>query len=225
MARLIETAQRVFDLYEQNYAPNDRFLDIDDFKFHIATTYSTMLDKQFQMERKAGRGETGFSNVEISAQWMVEEVLTIEHDEAEDRLIAKTKQPVMSFRWDAASNALQGIHSYGANKHAIYRKLSLHERKFKQVLPVIANRVLFYLNTSQEIVFWWAQKGEKIKVQYIPAVVGIENDCLLADSIADEIVATLDLMFKSKNGNFIQKIDNQNPNAPVPQVVGPAAGK
>lgn len=217
MARLIETAQRVFDLYEQNYAPNDRFLDINDFKFHIATIYTTMLDKQFQVERKAGKAESGFANVEITAQWMIEDPLTIEYNEAEEKYFAKTKQPVLGFRWDAVAGSLQGIRSQG-NPKTLYRKVSLHEREFFAQLPTVADRVFFYLNQQQEIVFKKATVGAKIKAQYIPAVVGQQNDCLLADSIADEIVATLELMFKSKSGNFIDKLDDQNPNNPTPQI-------
>ncbi len=217
MATLIETAQRVFDLYEQNYAPNDRFLDLDDFKFHIATTYSTMLDKQFQIERKAGKTETGFSNVELTAQWMVEEKTAVEYEEKEGKYFAKLKQPVLGFRWDTTANALEGI--IGIGKSAIlYRKVSLQEKKFWDQLPAVGDRAFYYLNKPQEIIFRKATTGAEIKVQYVPAVVGQQNDCLLADSIADEIVSVLKLMFESKSGNFIDKLDDQNPNNPIPQI-------
>ncbi len=216
MAKLGLTAQRVYDLYEQNYAPNDRFLDIDDFKFHIAAIYTTMLDAQFQTERKAGKAETGFANVEITAQWMIEEVLNIECNEDEDKYFTKTSQPILGFRFDASANSLQGIHSFG-NPHIIYRKISLQERRFKQNLPVVGDRSFFYVNSEKEIIFWFAKAGSKIKVQYIPAALGLDDDCLLADSISNEIIATLELMFKAKNGNFIQKLDDQNPNNATPQ--------
>ncbi len=211
MASLIEIATRVQDLYEQNYTPNDRFLDIDDFKFHIATVYSTMLENEFQQMRKMGKVETGFSNVEISAGWMIEEVLDIKFDETKNKFYSTTSFPVFTFKWDGAASALQGVHSAG-NKHIIYRKISLHERRFRQVQPVIKDRVFFYLNNPTEIIYWDANPKEKVTVQYVPAIVGLNNDCLISDSVANEIIATLDTMFKAKNGNFIQKADNQNPN-------------
>lgn len=211
MASLKEIAQRIQDLYEQNYAPDDRFLDIDDFKFHFATLYSTTLETQFQQLRKEGKAETGFANVEIPAGWLVEEVLDIKFDEDKNKFSSTPSIPVFTFKWDGAANALQGIHSSGKT-HIIYRKLSLHERRYRQVLPVITDRVFFYLNSPNEIIYWDANPKEKVIVQYVPAIVGLNNDCLISDSIANEIIATLEMMFKAKNGNFIQKVDNQNQN-------------
>lgn len=211
MASLIEIAQRIEDLYFQNYAPDDRFLEIDDFKFHFATLYSTTLETQFQEMRKMGKAETGFANVEIPAGWLIEKELDIKFDENKNRFYSALSLPVFTFRWDGAASALQGIHSIG-KKHIIYRKISLHERRFRQVIPVITDRVFFYVNNPMEIVYWDADPKEKVIGQYVPAIVGLDNDCLIADSIANEIIATLDMMFIAKNGNFIQKVDNQNQN-------------
>lgn len=221
MASLLEIAQRLEDLYFQNYAPDDRFLEIDDFKFHFATLYSTTLENQFQQIRKEGKAETGFANVEIPAGWLVEEELDIKFDENKNRFFSTTPSPIFTFKWDGAASALQGIHSTG-KKHIIYRKLSLHERRFRQVIPVITDRVFFYVNNPTEIIYWDANPKEKVIVQYVPAIVGLDNDCLISDSIANEIIATLDMMFKAKNGNFIQKADNQNPNVIPEQQIDPS---
>lgn len=215
MASLSEIAQRIQDLYEQNYAPDDRFLDIDDFKFHFATLYSTTLEAQFQQMRKEGKGDTGFANVELPAGWLVEQVLDIKFDEAGNKFFSTTPSPVFTFKWDGAASGVQGIWSAG-KKDILYRKLSLHEKLFITTIPVIKDRIFFYLNTPTEIIYYCANPKEKVKVQYVPAIVGLDNDCLISDSIANEIIGTLDMMFKAKNGNFIQKVDNQNPNI-IPQ--------
>jgi hypothetical protein len=209
---LQQLAQRVMDLYYQNYPPNDAFLDIDDFKFHIAAIYSSKLAAEFEVMRREGRTETGFPNVQLSPQWLQEEVLTIQYSEEEHRHYANTSRPVFGFKWDGTACSLQGVHSHDPLHHKIYRKISLHERRFRHVLPEIKDRILFYLNSDKEIVFWNAQKGDKIKVQYIPSVLGEENDCKLSEDLAAEIQGALELMFKAKAGNFIQKADNQNPN-------------
>src|SRR4051812_48784345 len=111
MASLIEIAQRVQDLYEQNYSPDDRFLDIEDFKFHIATLYSTTLETQFQQMRKDGKIETGFANVELSAGWFIEEELEIKFDMDKNKFYTTPSFPVFSFKWDDFSSSLQEIHS------------------------------------------------------------------------------------------------------------------
>lgn len=225
MATLVEAAQRMMDLYYQNYAPNDKFLDLDDFKYQIAISYSAMLNTFYQNERRTNKQMEGFSNIEIPASWLVqeEEPVVIDYDEEEDKFFARLKYSVFSFDWDNAANALQGVHSIG--KHCVYRKISLNERRFRQVVPPIGV-VLFYLNKPKEIVFWGAKKGAKILPQYVPVVVGAENDCILSDNLISAIeMQVLDVMFKAKNGNFIQKLDDQNPNIVPQQQVNPAVGK
>ena len=210
MATLAETAERIMNLYYQNFAPNDSFLDIDDFKFQVAITYSSMLNKLYQAERRTNKQMEGFSNIEIPAAWLVEEELTLKYDEKFDRNFATLEHPVFSFDWDNAANGLQGVHSIG--KHCIYRKISLNERRFRQIVPPIS-ATLFFLNNPKEIVFWGGIPGSQVQIQYVPRVVGEENDCILSDNIISDIeIIVLDTMFKAKNGNFIQKLDDQNPN-------------
>lgn len=219
MATLVEAAERTMDLYYQNYAPNDAFLNLDDFKYHIATTYSAMLNSMYQAERRQNKQMEGFSNIEIPAAWLVEEVITIEDQNPEEDYYVKTKYKVFSFDWDNAANALQGVHRAGSGPHCTYRKISLNERRFRQIIPP-TSVIFFYLNEPQEIVFWGAKKGAKIKIQYVPTVVEEENDCILSDNIINTIqMQVLDMLFKAKNGNFIQKLDNQNPTVAEPQVM------
>lgn len=222
MATLIEIATRIQDLYEQNYTPNDRFLDIDDFKFQVATTYSSIINKQYQIIRQQNRQVDGFSNVEIPAQWLLPQNIKLQKDTTrQGRHFAILEHPVFSFDWDNYANSLQGIHSLGT-KHCVYRKIGLHERKFINILPVIGD-ILFYLDSPERIVFVGGKDGDEAVIQYVPKVVGDENDCLLSDNIIPELMdAILDRMFKSKNGNFIQKIDDQNPNIVPEQQNNPA---
>ena len=222
MATLIEIATRIQDLYEQNYTPNDRFLDIDDFKFQVATTYSSMLNAQYQIERAKNKQQDGFSNIEIPAGWLIEEEIELQIDSVRsDDFYATLKHPVFSFDWDNAANGLQGVHSVGAH-HCLYRKIGLNERRFRQIMPPMS-AILFFLNSSTKLIFWGGKVGSKALIQYVPKVVGEDNDCLLSDNIVAPLTdAVLDRMFKSKNGNFIKKLDNQNPNITPQQQVDPA---
>lgn len=225
MATLVEAAQRMMDLYYQDYAPNDKFLDLDDFKYQIATVYSSMLNKMYQVERRANKQMEGFSNIEIPASWLVEEILVIDHENEEGDLYTTTNHPVFSFDWDNAANALQGVHKSGGGPHCVYRKISLNERRFRQIVPP-SSAIFFYLNNPTEIVFWGAKLGSKVKIQYVPVVVGEENDCILSDNIiADLTPVVLDTMFKAKNGNFTQQLDDQNTPNPAKPQDNPVANK
>lgn len=222
MAELRIVASRIQDLYEQNYTAGDKFLDIDDFKFQVATTYSALLNAMYQSERRQNKQTDGFSNIEIPASWLVSDRLKIEYDEENDKYFSKLKYPVYSFDWDNAANALQGVHSAGGKKHCVYRKISLNERRFRQIIPP-AGVTFFYLGAPQEIIYWDAKAGAEVDSQYVPAIVGLDNDCMLSDNIIPQIVdVTLERMFKAKNGNYIQKLDDQNININPGQQVNPA---
>lgn len=223
MATLIEVAQRFVDLYYQDYAPNDSFITIEDFKFQIATTYSMLLNAMYKEARRENKQMEGFSNIEIPAAWMVIEPATISYDKTEDKYSLELEHNVFSFDFDNAANALQDIWAIG--KGCTYRKISLNERKFRNVIPP-AGVVFFYLNKSKEIVLWNAKEDAKVNVQYVPEVVGEENDCKLSDNIISTLQPiVLEAMFKAKNGNFIQKLDDQNPNIVPGQQIDPAVAK
>ena len=222
MAKLIEVASRIQDLYEQNYTAGDKFLDIDDFKFQVATTYSALLNVMYQTELRTNRQMEGFSNIEIPAFWLKHEKIKIQYSEENDKYFAETELPVYSFDWDNAANALQGVHSFGG-KHCVYRKISLNERRFRQIIPP-TGVTFFYLNSPTEIVFWDGKEGAVVDVQYVPAIVGLDNDCILSDNIVAQIIdVTLERMFKAKSGNYIQKLDDQNININPGQQLNPAA--
>lgn len=165
----------------------------------------------------------GFANIEIPAAWLVEETIKLEKDPLkEGQYFANLKHPVYSFDWDNAANGLQGVHSAGEH-HCLYRKISLNERRFKGIIPPIS-AILFYLNSSKKIVFWGGKQCSEVLIQYVPQVVGEDNDCLLSDNIVAALIKeVLTVMFGAKNGNFIQKLDDQNANVIPEQQVDPAA--
>lgn len=215
---LLEISSRIQDLYYQDYAPGDKFIDIDDFKFHVAAKYSEMINAIYKQVRSENKQMEGFSNIEIPAAWLISEMLKIEYDEKRERHFSKTKFPVFSFDFDGSANALQGIHSIGP-PHKVYRKIMLNERRFKKILPT-TGKILFYLNAPQEIIYWeGAKEGDEVESQYVPAIIGLDNDCRLSDNIASEITKeVLNLMISARSGTIIQKVDDQNRNlTPVNQ--------
>lgn len=224
--KLSELASRAQDLFYQDYAPRTGFFDEEDFKFHAASYYNQILNSLYQVERRANKAEDGFSNIELPASWLISEIITLKEDDdpSQKRQVAGTKLPIFSFNFDGTSNALQGVHSVGS-PHVVYRKISLNERKFKQIMPVIS-KVLFFVNSPTEIVFWGATVGAKIEAQYVPAVSADNDNCLLADALVSEVIkGTLTLMFGAKNGNVIQEANDGNKNGIIQNQVDPKLSK
>lgn len=208
---LLAIATLIMDQYYQDYAPGDKFIDIEDFKQHVAIKYSEMLNLAYKQARAENKSNEGFSNIELAAAWLIEEEIEIKSDDKLNRFYATTSHPMFSFDFDGSANALQGVHSIGG-KHRVYRKIMLNERGNRQIIPK-TEKVLFYANSKTEIIFWDAIPGEKVLTQYIPAVAELQDDCLLSDNMSFEIEKeVLNLMISARSGTIIQKADDQNKN-------------
>lgn len=228
MAKLGDIAQQVMDLYYQNFPDNAAFFDLEDFKDHVATTYTDLLDTLFQLERKDRKANEGFANVEIPPQWTLPETLEVKFDKEKSKFFINTEWPIYAFKFDATAYALQPLVGLGNgcnNKPCRFRRITLYEAQFQNVTPPVSV-VFYYLNSATEIVFLGAKEGAKVEAHYIPQIVGADDDCLLADSIVRTVIdACLERFFKSKNGNFVDKANDQNPNVVPQQQINPSLGK
>ena len=222
---LIEVATRAEDLFYQDYAPRDRFFDIGDFMFHAAVIYSSMLNEQFQVLRATNKRDEGWSNIENSSAWLIEEICEVQYGEEPKKYFIKTKRDIFSFNFDGTGNSLQGLCGVNDSKNR-FRKISLNERRFYDVIPA-TSVVFYYLNNGNEIIFKGnIKKGEKIVLQYIPVVDGKDENCLLSDNIVGDVInKTLTLMFGAKNGNIIQESNDGNKNLQLPQQTNPSLNK
>ena len=224
MARLQEIASRAQDLYFQDYPDRKAFFNLNAFKFHCAAKYSAMLNAMFQVWRKEGKQETGFSNVEINAQWLVSQKIDqILYDDAEMRYYVETEYPIFSFDFDAFGNGLNGIRPYG-NNNCNLKKISNQEIRFYDVIPTTPD-IYYYLEGKNRIYFL-KKPTLPLTSYYIPQVLGADDNCVMSDNIVvDVIMATLQLMFGAKTGNVIPQADDGNRNATLPQQVNPDLGK
>lgn len=222
---LKKAAQMAEALYYQDYRSRTDFFTSVHFRFMIAEQYSAMLNAAYQAERQNNKRDSGFSNIELSSAWLLIERPTIQLDEETQEFYADTKYPVFSFDWDSSANALQGVHSVGKNRHIVYRKISLMERRFRQILPTIS-KVLFYLKTNKRIVFWGTCEKKEIEVQYVPVVVGNDDNCVLSDNIVSDVIKmVVGIMLQAKQGSIIQEANDGNKNEVLGQQVNPALTK
>lgn len=228
MAKLIDIATLVQDRYLQDFASNDEFFDIEDFKAHVAITYSAMLNAPFQAERKISKAQEGFANVEINPEWTVRDTVDIKYDEPTNKYYANTEGSIFSFDFDAFAYAVLPVIGVGKrcnNQQCKFRRITIYEAQFQNVIPPVGV-VFYYLNSATEFVFLGAKEGDKIEIPYIPNVVDAEDDCRLSDSIVQPLIdACVKAFFEAKNGNVIDKTNDQNPNSPAQQQVNPSVGK
>lgn len=219
---LKQAAARAMDLYYQDYAPRDAFFDVPDFKFHFSVIYNEMFDADFQMFRKMNRQETGFGNVEITSQWLVKEPLKIQAEKIEPIFSATPSSCIFGFGYDAFAYSLDSVKPASPCGCKL-QKLSRDE------VPYID------ISTPTSLCYYWLDANNKISflndvkevfVSYIPSVDAANDNCVISDLIVAKVIkATLDIMFKSKNGNVVDDTNDGNPNGTLQNQQNPALNK
>ncbi len=205
-------ANRVQDLYYQDFAPDESFFETYDFKFHCAAVYSDMLDKMFQAMRKEGKVNDGFSNVEISPNWLVKEELELKQDPVTKLYQATTSSKIFGFGFDEFAYALDQVRLIGdcKSKKCRLQKLSRNE------VPYLD------LTTATSLCYYWQESGDsivftegigKVLVPYVPIVDADNDNCVLSDNIAAEVIkAVYTLMVAARNGTVIDESNDSNKN-------------
>jgi hypothetical protein len=225
MAKLIDIASLAEDLYYQDYAERDKFFDTDDFKYHCASAYSTMLDDEFQAWRKANKMETGFSNVELSAGWLVTQTFKetdAQYDEGNQRWYILLENSIFTFKFDAFGNGLNGIRPYGNSCNL--KKISNQEIRFHDIIPVTPD--IYYFVEGKKRIDFLKKPTFPVTSYYIPEVIGNDNNCVISDSMVKPVImATLQLMFGAKQGNVVHEADDGNKNNVLPQQTNPVLNK
>lgn len=206
-------AQQAMDAFYQDYAPRDAFFDLEDFKRRFALEYDNLLDDMFQKFRKMYRQEEGFSNVEISAAWLVKEKLEVQSDDTSPYFYVQPTSCIQSFSYDKFGYALDNMRAAANCNGGVPCKL-------QKISPEEAN----YLDISptSSLVYYWLEAENKIAItqplpvhiSYIPAVDPENDKCILSGAIASTAIKnTLQLMFSAKNGNVVDESNDGNKNS------------
>lgn len=224
MATLTKVATRLQDLYFQDYPDRKEFIDMSDFKFHCAAVYSNMLDQMYQVFRKSNKQETGFANVELSAQWLYHEVIDkLQQDELSGRYYIETTFPIFGFMYDAFGNGLNGIRPYGNNKCNL-KKISNQEIRFEDIIPTTSD-IYYYLEGNNRIDFL-KKPPMPLSPYYIPLVSAEYEDCVLSDNIVEDVIKeAYKIMLSARNGVVIPEADDGNRNIVQGQQVNPELTK
>jgi hypothetical protein len=226
MATLIQIAAYAQDQFYQDFPDRKGFFVAKDFKYHCAAKYSEMLNILYQAARKENKQETGFSSVEIPAQWLITEKIEEDKlffDKQQGRWYCQTTYPIFSFDFDSFGNGLNGIRPYGNSCNL--KKISNQEIRFYDVIPQTPD-IYYFLENAMRIDFL-KKPTFPILVYYIPQVLGSNDQCVMSDNIVSAVIqATLELMFGAKQGMpVVKEADDGNRNAVMPQQVNPNTSK
>ncbi len=214
------------DLFYQDYAPRDKFFDVDDFRFHAATYYSSTLNNLYQVIRRENKAETGFSNVELPSQWLIVEDLDLQIDEELGRAYFIPTYGVFAFDYDAYANGINGVTPISkecAGQKYEMIKIPNNQIWELQYMPQ-TNKVFYYLSPDNRV--YCTKNVKKVKVWYIPTVVGNDDNCVLSDNIAADVIKNvLIIMVGARDGTIIQQSDDGNKNLDKATQVNPQLPK
>lgn len=205
---------------------------MDDFKFHCAAKYSSILNGLFQIFRDKNKMETGFSNVEMNAQWLIKQCTVAENPKGTDsalqydienkRWYTDTRFGIFSFEFDAFGNGFDRISTPGNSCDV--KKISTQEIRFDDTIPTTPD-IYYHLEGNNRLVFL-KKPPLPLTLHYIPQVVGSDNDCVMSDNVVSEVImATLQLMFGAKAGNVVSEANDGNKNDTIEQEVNPQLKK
>lgn len=206
--KLADLSQLALDMYYQDYAPDDAYLDMDHFKMVAASTYANLLAVELRNMKMINKQETGFSYVEITPNLLVYETTKVNKEGTQ--YLAKLTQDVFSFDYDRLSLGVQMIDMVGEE----VLRISMSERNALK-RTAFTNKIFAWVRNANEIAFI-SQKdinGKSVTIGFVPKVDFANDESEIAADLAIPLITqVLNLMFGAKNGNVIDKRNDSNPN-------------
>lgn len=208
---LKQVADMAEGMFYQDLRAQDAFFEGAHFKWLCAQTYSTLLNKEFTERKLRNKMTEGFSFVEISPSWLVEEDSDVEKGN-DGIAYFDTTNPIFSFDFDAMSSGLQMLRAVGKCCGDLIR-ISFKD-KWQYCRAPLTKDSYFYQGVNRVELIGRACLPEKVSVWYVPALDIENNDSVMAEGMAIPVITTvLNLMFAAKNGEVVDMSNNANSNA------------
>jgi hypothetical protein len=231
MATLGYVANRTMDMVYQGLAPRDKFFEKEHFMFHCAAAYSKLLDDMYQALRKENKVQDGFSNVEMSPDWLISENLKVQKTEYDGEFFVQTSQNIFGFSFNAYGNGLNGVRKSAFYKDCNacpadlnFRKISIDEIKFYKGMPYTTD--CYYYVEGNNKIYFVNRDPVQVKVFYVPTLIETDENCHFNDALVDPVVERVfNLFISGKAGVVIQKADDGNRNTVLPQQVNTQLNK
>jgi len=209
MADIKTVADRVMNLYFQDYANGAEFFVLDDFVYYVGAAYAELLAQEFDK----ARAEYPENSVAFSSDWLISETLKLDNDD-DNGFFLQLSNPVMSFPYDKRNSGIQNIFPSKTKLAGEYIRSTVSEIWMNELLP----------NTNK---VYWALIGDKIllssnlrqppefsKVLYVPGISAMLN---IPDARVNMVTkSTIMMMREASRNHVIKETNDQNLN-PIPQ--------
>lgn len=219
MTRLDVLSSLVMDALNQQYSKDSDFFKIDDFSSYCAVFYFQVLQEEFNKRRREYMQSPNLENEEVtlSDAWYKIKSFTVQKEGEEYSITMPTYLLLSNDTFNVGIRQLfvNGNKSDCCNNFA---KIKMSQCNSLQFLPK-SDRTVYYYPFSDKIVFKNAKcklEGVSLDVMYIPSLseeADELNETIIPSGVCAEIVTrTYNFLIQAKNGNVVDKTNNQNPN-------------
>lgn len=208
--RLAELAQRIMDIYYQDYTSDEDFLDIEDFKSQVSTAYAKLLTDDYQAQKLINKQLEGISVVSLSPDLLVSKVIKLQKEG--DLYVAPLPHPFFVFPFDAMATSIQSVTPVGQRCNE-FIKASIDDRW--KICMITQGTKSYYTCELNKIVFerLACKNLQEVNVTYAPAFDSSNNYFFIPDTRAFTIqTMVLQVMFAARDGNVIDMSNDSNQN-------------
>lgn len=228
MASLLNTAQGILDLYNQDFAGPDDFIDISNVAPLAYSEFRRLARQEFREERILNRTLDGFATVDVDPEFLIREEVELTRDG--DLYVATLSSRAMSFGWDTMTSSIQRVRNIGGDCNKELVRIAPSD-DWQMCLMPETDKVFYYPETVSEsqhcpalsrLVFLGKCRPKKVRVDYVPSYEGEIGDVPISDdkvkAITDSVLQTLLI---AKQQRVIDKTNDGNANGTVATEANP----
>lgn len=212
MAKLIDVAEMLQDMYYQAYRTDEDFFDLPHFEYICAMVYSKILENEYKIARAESKTEEGISSVIINGDYLVKEKVAPKKEDGD--YILTLKQSIFQFQFDKNNTGIQRISNPNQGCKRFVRTNMQKSDWMSGILPK-TDRVFFY-GTGKQVVLKnvTCALNAELTVMYVPEISSVDSEeAIIPEGKGYDVVTIgMDLMKRARNGEVIDMTNNSNPN-------------
>ncbi len=220
-------AEATMDAFYRQLVSEDDFFDLDDFTLYTSFSYAALLQDEYEQayNRSRSEGMGSIASAYINPDWFQEFRLKVEDTNGE--YVATFDRKPFTFRFDRSfCSIMDPVPTQGTDCRDFIR--SSHLRKWmhnSRVMPKTGK--VYWYPQGNKLIFENVQCGlREVMVHYIPSIAGLEEDCLIPETLADAIMRrTVSLMKELDKTTVVDKTADGNPNKVDASELNPAFQK
>jgi len=213
-------AQTLIDLYYQDYAPADAFIDIEHVKLLMIAEYERMLIDDFNRDRLLSRTIEGYASVQLDGDWIIPSRVKVAKDDLGQH-IATLPQSAQSFPADKLGQGVQRVRPVGGKcKMTELIRIAASDAWMMCLVPSSSNTYYYVQTISKGIecpsetrlVIIGGCIPTEIDAEYVPSLMS-GGDVLVQVSKVKVITdSVLQSLLIARQQVVIDKTNDGNPN-------------